>query len=173
MARHAQTNCFLLFTYNQSLPQFGTSGKQQNRVERWRNWDEPQRSRLAPSFMLKSFSVLEKQNQPSLYSTSPLPILLSSPSQQTSWIICPHGLHVLLSLSLLVHHHPHSPPNNPAQMHAPWFSVPRPVLIDTTIRPVVRIRNPNFNPLPPSPSAVYPGHSKSFDFTTKSLKKKF
>ena len=34
MARHAQTNCFLLFTYNQSLPQFGTSGKQQNRVER-------------------------------------------------------------------------------------------------------------------------------------------
>ena len=44
---------------------------------------------------------------------------------------------------------------------------------DTTIRPVVRITNLNCNPLPPSPSAVYPGHSKSFDFTTKSLKKIF
>lgn len=29
MAGHAQTNCFLLFTYNQSLPQAGTTGEEQ------------------------------------------------------------------------------------------------------------------------------------------------
>lgn len=86
MAGHAQTNCFLLFTYNQSLSQLGTMAS--SRVE-WEHdymgWASEVRCPLI--LLAQVFPVLKtnKQTIPSsltLLAYCPLPF--SSPSQQAS-----------------------------------------------------------------------------------------
>lgn len=84
MTRHAQTNCFLLFTYNQSLPQFGTNWQAAEWSGKMTRLRWASKVWAAPSFNAQVFPVLKKQDQPSRKPSSPLPIPLSSPSQNTT-----------------------------------------------------------------------------------------
>lgn len=54
MARHAQTNCFLLFTHNQSHPQFGTTKQAAEWSGKMTGWGGASEVWVAPSFTFKS-----------------------------------------------------------------------------------------------------------------------
>lgn len=113
MTRHARTNCFLLFAYNQSLPQFGTTGQQQNGAGRGQDWDAPQRSGLLnPS--CSSLSCPEKTGPSLPLSLIPLahPSLLPFPANFLKESSVLTDL-VFSSLFLFVHYHLHGPPNTP------------------------------------------------------------
>lgn len=64
MAGHAQTNCFLRFTFNQSLPQVGTPGEQQGGGRTGLDATGLRGLAAPPSFMLKSFLSWKKQTTP-------------------------------------------------------------------------------------------------------------
>lgn len=111
MAGHARTNCFLLFTYNQSLPQFGTMAS--GRVERehdYMGWASE--VRLPPHPSCSSLPFPEKTNKPSLHPSLSLPTALSPSlplsSKLLEGIVYSRGLH--LSLSLSTSPRPLSPP---------------------------------------------------------------
>lgn len=55
MARHARTNCVLLFTQSQTLPRFGTAGKQQSGRETRRDATGLASLAVPLSLTLKSF----------------------------------------------------------------------------------------------------------------------
>lgn len=59
------------------------------------------------------------------------------------------------------------PQTHVPQTRAPRFSAPCLGLAGVTVYPAAQVRKLNFVSVPPSPSAEYPGHPKSFDFTTK------
>lgn len=128
MARHAQTNCFLLFTYNQSLPQFGATRDSR----KWgRGGVDPTGMglRALGCLLLVCKSFLPRETKPSLCPSLAWPMLshslLPSPRKLLEGMVYSTDSPALLSPSLLYSFHLPRPSHTTCPRPTPHGSLAR------------------------------------------------
>lgn len=164
MHRLIASSCLYIINHFHSW----SPGKQQNRGEGGPHWDGSLRSGLLIP-RAQVFPVPRNQTTPSLCPSLPWPMLspslLPAPrkllegtvysTDSTAFSLSPASTPITST----------APQTPPAPDPRTRFSAPCLASDGITIYPAAQVRKLNF--VPPSPSAKYPGHPKSFDFTTK------